>query len=519
MRASKAPGEDLLSGIICGDTHMSKAAFDAAVRRAAAGFEAMGIGEGDCVAIFLRNDIPFLVASRAAAWVGAYAVPVNWHLAGEELSFILDDCDAKVLIVHADLWHKVRGDIPDRIDCVIVETSPDLARAYKLDADLCTAPAGMTEWSNWLAGFEPTTNPARIGPSSMIYTSGTTGRPKGVRRATPTPEQVRQSMDFRARVYGCRPGGRLVVPGPLYHSAPNSYALQAASIGELLVIMPRFETEDFLRLIEAHRLTGAIMVPIMFVRLLRQRKGFRRDYDLSSLEFIIHAAAPCPADVKREMIAWFGPVINEFYGSTESGAVTACNSEQALARPGTVGKIIPEADVMILDDKGAVLPAGEIGEIYSRFGLFESFEYNKRPDERAEIDIDGYITSGDMGYLDEDGFLFIADRVRDMVISGGVNIYPAEIEAVLHSHPMVRDCAVFGIPDAEFGEALLAVIEPDGDTNPDPGAIQAFLREHLAGFKVPRNYEFAHDLPREDSGKIFKRRIRDAFWKEAGRQV
>lgn len=498
---------------------MSGAEFDESVQRAAAGFERAGVQAGDCVALFLRNDLSFLIASRAVGWVGACAVPVNWHLAGEELSYILDDCEASVLIVHADLWYRVQANIPSHINCIVVETSLDLRDAYNLNEDLCRVPAGLTVWSDWLASTAPITTPARIGPSSMIYTSGTTGHPKGVRRPTPSPQEVKQVIEFRSRVYGCRAGVRGIVPGPLYHSAPNAYAMQSTGIGELIVIMPKFNPEEFLRLIETYQLTGAIMVPIMFIRLLKQYEQLREKYDLSSMEFIIHAAAPCPIDVKRRMIEWFGPVINEFYGSTESGAVTACSSKQALANLGTVGKVVPEADIRILDNDGIILPPGKIGEIYSRFDLYGNFDYNKRPDERSKIDIDRHITSGDMGYLDEEGFLYIVDRAKDLVISGGVNIYPAEIEAVLHSHPMVKDCAVFGIPDDEFGESLMAVIEPDENADPDPRTIQAFLREHLANFKIPRSIEFARNLPREDSGKIFKRRIRDAYWEGTGRNI
>jgi len=282
--------------------------------------------------------------------------------------------------------------------------------------------------------------------------------------------------------------------------------------------VPRFDAEDTLRLIEDYKLTGAIMVPIMFIRMLKLSEDVRHKYDLSSLEFIIHAAAPCPADVKKAMIEWFGPVINEFYGSTESNAVTALNSEQALAKPGSVGKTVEEADIRILDENGNILPSNTIGEIYSRFPLLD-FTYHGKPEARAEIDQDGYITSGDMGYMDEDGYLFIADRAKDMVISGGVNIYPAEIEAVLHNYPGLKDCAVFGIPDEEFGESVMAVLEVEPGNSISIDHVKSFLREHLAGFKVPRFIEIGKDLPREDSGKIFKRRLRDKYWENSGRKI
>jgi len=507
------------TGIICGEQHMSPAEFDDAVLRAASGLKAAGVDQDDCVAIFLQNDIPFLIASQAAGRLGAYAVPVNWHLAGEELTYILNDCEAKILVIHANLWHRVKADIPDNIPCVIVEFSEDMRALFNLSHEECAVPAGQINWADWLAEMEPITEAPKMAPSSMLYTSGTTGHPKGVRRALPTPEVAKAAVDFRSRNYGCRKGVRSVIPGPLYHSAPNSYAIQSARIGELVVIMPRYDSEEFLRLVDTYKLTGAVMVPIMFIRLLKLPEEVRQKYDLSSMEFVIHAAAPCPVDVKRQIIDWFGPVINEFYGSTESGAVTLCTSEHSLAYPGTVGKVVAEADMRILDENGNILPPGQIGEIYTRFDMYQAFDYNKRSDERAKIDIDGYITSGDMGYINEEGYVFIADRAKDMVISGGVNIYPAEIEAVLHNFPHVKDCAVFGIPDEEFGESLLAVVEPDGETELQTDAIIAYLREHLAGYKVPRRIEFGRDLPREDSGKIFKRRLRDAYWQEAGRTI
>jgi len=353
----------------------------------------------------------------------------------------------------------------------------------------------------------------------MIYTSGTTGHPKGVRRHAPTPEQSASAERMRALIYGLRPGARALLPGPLYHSAPNSFGLRAGRLGGALVLMPRFEPEEFLRLVEAERIDTIFMVPTMFIRLMKLPEAVRRKYDVSSLHHVIHAAAPCPADVKRAMIEWWGPVIHEFYGSTESGAVTFANSEDALRKPGTVGRIAPGAELRFIGEDGKILPQGEIGEIYSRISGNPDFTYHNKPEKRAEIDRDGFITSGDVGYIDEDGYVFICDRKRDMVISGGVNIYPAEIEAALHSVPGVHDCAVFGIPDEEFGEALMAVVEPQAGVTLDVADIRARLKTALADYKVPKHVEILKNLPREDSGKIFKRRLRDPYWERAGRRI
>jgi long-chain acyl-CoA synthetase len=353
----------------------------------------------------------------------------------------------------------------------------------------------------------------------MIYTSGTTGHPKGVRRNAPTPEQTVASERLRALIYGLKPGVRALLPGPLYHSAPNSFGLRSGRLGGALVLMPRFDPEAFLRLVQDQKIDTIFMVPTMFIRLMKLPEAVRGKYDVSSLRHVIHAAAPCPADVKRAMIEWWGPVIHEFYGSTESGAVTFANSEDALNKPGTVGKIAPGAELRFVGDDGKVLPQGEIGEIYSRIPGNPDFTYHNKPEKRAEIDLDGFITSGDVGYIDQDGYVFICDRKRDMVISGGVNIYPAEIEAALHAVTGVHDCAVFGIPDAVFGEALMAVVEPQPGVMLDTEAIRAQLKASLADYKVPKHVEILANLPREDSGKIFKRRLRDPYWERAGRKI
>jgi long-chain acyl-CoA synthetase len=324
---------------------------------------------------------------------------------------------------------------------------------------------------------------------------------------------------MRARVYGLKPGARALLPGPLYHSAPNAFALRAGRLGGALVLMPRFDPEEFLRVVQDEKIDTIFMVPTMFIRLMKLPDHIRKKYDTSSLRHIIHAAAPCPADVKTAMIDWWGPVIYEFYGSTESGAVTFASSEDALKKPGTVGKIAPGAELRFIGDDGQILPQGEIGEIYSRIAGNPDFTYHNKPEKRAEIDRDGFITSGDVGYLDADGYVFICDRKRDMVISGGVNIYPAEIESALHALPGIHDCAVFGIPDEEFGEALMAVIEPQPGVVLDLAKVRTDLKKALADYKVPKQMEIQSNLPREDSGKIFKRRLRDPYWAKAGRTI
>jgi long-chain acyl-CoA synthetase len=261
------------------------------------------------------------------------------------------------------------------------------------------------------------------------------------------------------------------------------------------------------------------MVPTMFVRLLKLADDVKAKYDLSSLKFIVHAAAPCPPQVKRQMIEWWGPVINEYYGSSETGAVVFHTSEEALRKPGTVGRAVKDAVVRIYDRQGNRLGPNEVGDIYVLLHGFPDFTYNRADEKRREAGRDGLVTVGDVGYLDEDGYLFICDRKHDMVISGGVNIYPAEVEAMLIAMPGVHDCAVFGIPDEEFGESLCACIETESGTTLSGDEVRAFLSNRLARYKVPKVIEFRNELPREDSGKIFKRKLRAPYWENAGRQI
>ncbi|WP_291686697.1 acyl-CoA synthetase [Bradyrhizobium sp.] len=509
----------LFSGIISGERRRGHAEVADRSARMAGGFEGLGVKQGDSVCILMRNDIAFIEAAYGAMQLGAYAVPVNWHFKPEEINYILEDSGTRVLVAHADMLYPLRDVIPKGVTVLGVPAPPEILSHYRIDPDHLATPDFARDLETWLEAQRPYDGPARPQPANMIYTSGTTGHPKGVRRHAPTPEQSASAERMRALIYGLRPGARALLPGPLYHSAPNSFGLRAGRLGGALVLMPRFEPEEFLRLVEAERIDTIFMVPTMFIRLMKLPEAVRRKYDVSSLHHVIHAAAPCPADVKRAMIEWWGPVIHEFYGSTESGAVTFANSEDALKKPGTVGRIAPGAELRFIGEDGKILPQGEIGEIYSRISGNPDFTYHNKPEKRAEIDRDGFITSGDVGYIDEDGYVFICDRKRDMVISGGVNIYPAEIEAALHSVPGVHDCAVFGIPDEEFGEALMAVVEPQAGVTLDVADIRARLKTALADYKVPKHVEILKNLPREDSGKIFKRRLRDPYWERAGRRI
>ncbi len=507
--------------IISGEREEKQAALERRIALAAGGFEALGIGDNDAVALILRNDIAFFEASMAAAAVGAYAVPVNWHFKADEAGYILRDCGAKALVVHADLLPGVADGIPAGTHVFVVETPPEIRNAYGIGDTDVTLPPDAKAWDGWVEAQAPRAEPPKLARTSMIYTSGTTGRPKGVRRAPPTQANIDAIGRMVGRVFDIRPGGKMrtVITGPMYHSAPNAYGLAAARDGGFVVLQPRFDAEQLLALIERHRITHLHMVPTMFVRLLKLPDAVKRKYDLSSLKWVVHAAAPCPAEVKRAMIEWWGPVIVEYYGATETGAVVFHDSHEALAKPGTVGRVIEGGEVRIYDDDGKALPAGEIGEVYLQLDAYPAFTYHGLDGKRQEVERDGLVTVGDVGYLDDDGYLFLCDRKRDMVISGGVNIYPAEIEAELIAMPGVHDCAVFGIPDDEFGESLCAHVETESGVTLDEAAVRAFLRERLANYKLPKLIEFSAALPREDSGKIFKRKLREPYWRDAGRTI
>ncbi len=498
---------------------MSRRELQARARKAAGGFAAMGVGRRDAVALLMRNDIAFLEASLAATHVGAYAVPISWHSTPSEVAYILEDSGAKILVAHADLLVPLEAGMLEGLTVFAVETPSDVIEAYRIDPATVAPRAPAQNWSDWLQAQGAHAGHPEVMSQSMLYTSGTTGKPKGVRRFAPTPEQQRLMTETRRTVYGVVRDARILLPGPLYHGAPNGIALSAAATAELLVLMARFEPEALLAQIEEHRITSLFMVPTMFVRLLGLPADVRRRYNLSSLRFVLHAAAPCPADVKRRMIEWWGPVINEFYGGTETGPIAFGTSADWLERPGTVGKPTDHAVVHILDENGNDCPAGVPGEIFARLRHYPDFTYHGLEDRRREVERDGLVTLGDIGYRDEAGFLFLCDRKRDMVIIGGANVYPAEVESVLSGMPGVKDCAVFGIPDAEYGEALLALVEPYPDAPLEPAAIKAFLMGRLSGFKLPRHVEIRAELPRQDSGKIQKRLLREPYWRQAGRHI
>jgi long-chain acyl-CoA synthetase len=504
--------------ILCGARRTDGAALRESAARAASGFTALGLRPGDAVAVMLRNDLPYLELMLALGRLGVHLVAVNWHFRAQEAGFILRDCGARVLVVHADLLPGIAAVVPEGMEVLVVPTPAEVAQAYGIEP--APLPPGARDWAQWRDGFAPSEAPPVPPVGSMLYTSGTTGRPKAVMRLPGTPLQHQGSLRIRSLASQARPGMRTASVGPLYHAGPNAATRVALEQAEFIAVMPRFDAEELLRLIDRHRLTHLSLVPIMMVRLLKLPPEVRARYDVSSLENVTHGGSPCAPEIKRQMLDWWGPVVCETYGSTEAGLVTYVTAQEWLQRPGTVGRPFPGTAIRILGEDGRVLPPGEVGEIYVDPGDNAlPFTYRNHEAQRREIERDGFFTNGDVGYLDAEGYLFVTDRKRDMVISGGVNIYPAEIEHALLACPEVADCAVFGIPDAEYGEALAAAVVPAAGRTPSADALRDWLRGRVAGYKVPKVIELRDSLPREAMGKVFKNELRAPYWREAGRRI
>ena len=510
-----------IAGILAGDRHLDHAGLASLARHAAGGLKLLGVQPGETVALLLRNDIAFFVATLAAQGVEAYAVPINWHGTAEEIAYILRDSGARVLVAHSDLLAKLAGNLPGDCTVLSVATPPEIAEAYHIPAAACSVAQGATDWEQWVRAQPELTESPRSARGSIVYTSGSTGRPKGVVRAPAEGEARDRALSIVDEIFGVPRGTpvRLVVTGPLYHPAPNFSAMRAIEPGSLVVLQPKFDELKLLAMIQHYGITHLNMVPTMFIRLLRLEEHIRYRFDLTSLRRVTHAAAPCPIEIKRRMIDWWGPVIHEFYGGTETGTVTIHGSEEALAKPGTVGRPLNNCVVKILDDQGNELPPNTAGEVFCRNYNLPDFEYRGLPEKRREVQQGDLITVGDIGYCDDDGYLFLLDRKRDLIISGGVNIYPAEIEHVLITMPGVKDCAVFGIPSNDLGESVCAHVELLDDAKLTPEEITAWLRHRLGGLRTPGLVRIDSNLPREDSGKIMKKNLRAAYWAAADRKI
>lgn len=473
--------------------------------RLAQGLVQLGLQPGDVLAVLLKNCLQYADVVHACRLAGVVYCPINWHFTASEIAYLLEDSGAKALLSSQDLLDALQPALQTPIPRLVID-----------------AASGGCDYETWLAEQPLYDGPLVAPRGHMAYTSGTTGRPKGVVRDTFPIEELAQRQAVNRKLvetaYGLRHGARTLLTAPIYHSAPSLYFQNALMLSECVVLTSRFDPEQFLQLVQTHRIDTAYMVPIMYVRLLCLPAQVRQRYDISSLRFIASTGSPCAPEVKKAMIEWMGPIIHETYASSEAGLVTFMHAQDALSRPGSAGRPLLEAKVRILDKARQPVPVGEVGLIYVRQPAYADFTYRGNEAARRAIAFDDLITLGDMGYLDEEGFLYVCDRDSDLVISGGVNIYPAEIENELLKHPQVSDCAVIGVPDPEYGEKLLALVETAGEPDELQKALPQWLKGRLAAYKLPRGFVF-QTLPRDDNGKIAKRKLRDAYWGSSQRKV
>ena len=489
------------------------AQLDAAANRLSNLFRSVGLQPGDHVALCLENHDRYLEILWGCQYAGLVYTAASSRLTSHELQYIVNDCGARAFITSkykADQAAEVlplTGKVEMRL---MIDGVIDGYESY--EAAVSNQPS--TPLADRVAGFD------------MLYSSGTTGRPKGVTKAfVPVPLETTPTSvaPLQQLLFGFTADSVYLSPAPMYHAAPLRFTMAAQSLGCTAVVMEHFDAEQYLQAVQEYRVTHSQVVPTMFVRLLKLDESVRTRYDVSSLQAVIHAAAPCPIPVKRQMIEWFGKVIHEYYAGTEGNGFVYCNSDQWLGHEGTVGVPIG-CTIHICGDDGEELPNYESGTVFFEGG--STFEYHNDPEKtRSSRHPKGWSTLGDVGYLDADGFLYLTDRKAYMIISGGVNIYPQEAENALVTHPKVVDVAVFGVPNDDFGEEVKAVVQPVSmPADPDEAAalereLIAFCRSQLADVKCPRSIDFRPELPRHPTGKLYKRLLKDEYWRQAGRNI
>ncbi|WP_116996677.1 AMP-binding protein [Desertimonas flava] len=495
--AASRPDE---TAIVWSDQSISWSQLDERARRWASRLGRLGIERGDRLAVMAKNRPEWVIALVGNLLAGVRHVPMNWHLTVSEVAYILRDSGARVLVVDSD--HESVG--------------RDAARHAAVEHVVV-----VDETADWLDDVPVEWRPTDLAGALLLYTSGTTGHPKGVLRSDQPPslDEIMPSYRRLADAWRMTEGGTHLVVCPLYHGTPQVMTLMCLALGQSLVLMPSFDAETVLAAIERHRVTATHLVPTQLLRLLRLPDGVRQRYDLSSLVGLWHGAAPCPAWVKQAMIEWLGPVVIEYFGSSEGTGPLIADSNEWLSHPGTVGRPPPFLAVEAVDDEGTTLPTGAVGTLYFRRPEGPP-TYVGAPEKTAASRLsDGRFTVGDVGWLDSDGFVYLADRKIDVIISGGVNIYPSEIEAVISEHPGVADCVVFGIPDDEWGEQVKAVVELHRSSETTERDLLDWCRERLAGFKCPRTIDLHDALPRDATGKLKRRLFRDQYWETTGRRI
>jgi long-chain acyl-CoA synthetase len=492
-------------------------ALDERTNRLIHALRAAGLRAGDTIALLAGNRREYFEVMGAGMHAGLFVVPVNWHWVARELAYVVDNSDAVALV--AD----------DRFLGVAREAAgaPEFARCRLRVAMTDDPPASFTSYERLLASGARDEPDEQQAGAPMFYTSGTTGFPKGVRTSiVPTgadPALLGALAQMFLGLLGVPSGGVSLLCGPAYHSAQWAFSMLPLAAGGSVVMRHKFDPAETLELIDRHGVTNLHLVPTQFIRLLRLPDEVRHAFRGDSLVTAVHGAAPCPPQVKWEMLDWWGPRITEYYGGTESGFLTVITGDEWIRKPGSVGRATPLAEIIIVKDDGTLAGPNEPGQIYFRSRSGADFHYHKDPTKTEAAHREpGVGTLGDVGYLDDDGYLFMSDRKIDMIISGGVNIYPAEIESVLVTHAAVEDAAVFGIPNEEFGEEVKAAVElaPGFAPSDDLAAeLIAHCRQHLAGYKVPRSIDFEAQLPRAPTGKLMKRLLRDRYWQGTGRTI
>jgi long-chain acyl-CoA synthetase len=486
--------------------------YDERCNRVAHLFRRQGLHRGDHVAIFMENNHRMLECEGAAERAGLYYTCINSYLAPDEVAYIVNDCQAHVVIASV-----AKGEVA----AALPAQCPGVERWLSVDGRV----DGYEAFEDAVAAFPSTPIDDEQLGLAMLYSSGTTGRPKGILRPLldSKPTDPPMVLQFVSWMFSLRERMTYLSPAPLYHSAPQASVSSAIRLSSTSVIMEHFDPAQWLELVERYKVTHCQMVPTMFSRLLKLPREQREAADLSSLEVIVHAAAPCPIPVKEAMIEWIGPKLIEYYGATEANGFTLCSSEEWLAHRGTVGKVVL-GEALILDEDGAPCPTGSPGTVWFRGAT--NFEYfndaAKTAESRRDTDTGVMSTVGDVGYLDQDGFLYLTDRKTYMIISGGVNIYPQETENLLVTHPKVMDAAVIGVPNDDLGEEVKAIVQPMPGIEPSPELereLIGFCRDNLAHFKCPRSVDFEAELPRLPTGKLYKRLLRERYWQGHGTAI
>lgn len=502
-------------------TQIARNTFENSFRKTATVLSGYGVTEDTVIAVLMRNDVQCLELVEACRLLGARYAMLNWHAPAKEIAHILADSGATVLLAHEDLLAKLDIDALGDTPILSVVTPPDVAAAYNTvtPENLPASIKNLNQLKTKSAAYAGA--PLRF-RGLFAYTSGSTGMPKGIKRNTDpnAPDQYLVYAGLAKDLMQAVAGDKFMVAAPLYHSAPHALSMFAVACGYMdIVIAPKFDPVDFMALIQFHKITHIYIVPTMMIRLLKLPRDVRDQYDLSSLKFAVSTGSPWPTEVKTAMIDWLGPIFYESYGASEIGFMTLISSREAEQKPGSVGKILPGGSIKILNEDMTECPIGEVGTIYVNLPIFGDFNYSNAEGSIVDQRYEGHATVGDMGHLDADGYLFIGDRKKDMIISGGANIFPAEIEAELIKMPQVADCAVFGAPDPEFGEQIVAAVQCADGVSVTLDDVHEYLAPLLAKFKMPRKLDVHDSLPREDSGKIFKKRLRDPYWENHDKKI